>query len=147
MHHLLVMAIMFLTHGAGPKCVDIDALAYSVEYEADQNGVDPFMVLAIIANESDFDACEVSADKKDLGLMQLRVTGAGKGLKRRWLLDPSINVHVGVAYFAAQQRACKTFITALRAYNAGSCRSVKRLHAKYSKHVLKRYFSLSKLTS
>ena len=54
------------------------ARAYIVEFEADQNKVDPFIVLSLIANESDFNACAVSRVGKDLGLMQLRTTGAGR---------------------------------------------------------------------
>jgi soluble lytic murein transglycosylase-like protein len=138
-HHLLVLAILYFTHGQGPKCVDADYLANVIEFEAQQNNQDPFLVAAIIANESEFDACAVSHDRKDLGLMQLRTTGAGKGFRRRVLLDPSANVHIGVAYLATMATACKTKPRTLHGYNKGNCKGRLR---PYAQHVMKLYRAL-----
>ncbi len=86
-------------------------------------GVDPYLVLALIREESRFDP-EVGSPAGAIGLMQLLPSTAaglaGGTLTRDQLRDPNVSIRYGVAYLSG---ALKRFdgdpILALAAYNAG----------------------------
>jgi hypothetical protein len=54
----------------------VKSIAYAVAaaYHGTRAGVDPFELIAVARNESDFDERCLSADRKDCGLLQTRVT-------------------------------------------------------------------------
>lgn len=73
-----------------------------VEREASARGIDPYLVMALIRQESAFDATAVSPAKAR-GLMQLLVPTArtrkgGRGATARRLYDPVYNVRLGSDY-------------------------------------------------
>lgn len=88
---------------------------------ADRFGVDPFLVLAVMREESRFDPQAVSLAGA-VGLMQV-LPATARALEERidapQLQDPEVNVRLGVQYLAAQLRAFGDLVLALCAYNAG----------------------------
>lgn len=98
-----------------------------VEAEAAEFGLDPFLVAAVIRQESAFDPAAVSRAGAR-GLMQL-MPATARGLARRHRLDwnnrfltvADANVHVGAAHLATLlSRYHQRLIPTLAAYNAGS---------------------------
>lgn len=95
----------------------------SVRAMSAPRGVDPFLVLALIREESRFDA-RVGSHAGAIGLMQLLPSTAaglaGRALTREELRDPAVSIRYGVVYLS---RALDIFdgdrILALAAYNAG----------------------------
>ncbi|HEX2203025.1 MAG TPA: transglycosylase SLT domain-containing protein, partial [Longimicrobium sp.] len=95
--------------------------------EARERGLDPFLVAALIRQESSFRPRVVSRAGA-MGLMQVMpATGAGlasaagiRGWERDLLLNPEINVHLGTRFLAAQMRAYDGSLPSVfSAYNAG----------------------------
>ncbi|MEE8483257.1 MAG: transglycosylase SLT domain-containing protein, partial [Nitrospinota bacterium] len=113
---------------------------WSVVYgESRKNGVDPMAVLALIRQESKFNADIVSsADAR--GLMQI-IPPTGKRISRAmneknfnpdFLFDPEVNIRMGTFYLAALLRKSGGELApALASYNAGS-RAVDKWLKKYS---------------
>jgi soluble lytic murein transglycosylase len=101
-------------------------VAIAIVREAQANGLDPLLVVAVIRAESAFDAYAVSGVGA-MGLMQmmpttgtLLATQRGTALRhRRTLFDAELNVELGTAYLAALLRQFGTTESALLAYNAG----------------------------
>ena len=95
--------------------------------EAREKGLDPFLVAALIRQESTFRARVVSGAGAR-GLMQV-MPATGRGLAsgagiRNWsadlLFDPEINVSLGTRFLAAQMRAYDGHLPSVfTAYNAG----------------------------
>ncbi len=94
--------------------------------EAEANGVDPLLVVAVIRTESAFDAYAVSGVGA-MGLMQMMpttgsflATQRGTTLRhRQTLFDAELNVELGTAYLASLLRTFGTTEAALLAYNGG----------------------------
>jgi soluble lytic murein transglycosylase len=110
-------------------------LAYweAVNKKAAENGVDPYLVLALIRQESLFDPQAVSSASA-LGLMQLlpataRRTARQFGLaepRAEQLFDPELNLTLGILHLKELlQRYGGDRVKALAAYNAGE-RAVER---------------------
>ncbi|MDH5757992.1 MAG: transglycosylase SLT domain-containing protein [Gemmatimonadota bacterium] len=99
--------------------------------EAEEWGVDPFILAAVIRQESAFDAGIVS-HAGAVGLMQVMPT-TGSGLARvhgpgdfheGLLTTPEVNVHLGAAFFVAMSRRYDQDLPlVLSAYNAGPTRA------------------------
>lgn len=115
-----------------------------VHFEAHKHDLDPLLVHTVIKHESKGDPSAVSADGMDFGLMQLRLTGAGKGYTRRQLLNPVTNIQVGTAYLAARIFQCGSVIRGLGAYNLGPSHCVKN---DYARAVWREYRMMLKQTS
>lgn len=88
--------------------------------------LDPYMIAALIAQESGYDASARSAANA-WGLMQI-VPATGRAWARKLgirpfttasLTNPEINIRIGTAYFADQIRRLGSAHAALAAYNAG----------------------------
>ncbi|MEK6629900.1 MAG: transglycosylase SLT domain-containing protein [Acidobacteriota bacterium] len=96
------------------------------------NGLDPYMVTALMAQESTFDARVVSGANA-IGLMQV-VPSTGRlyarklglrGYSTKKLTVPDTNVRIGTAYFADLVRQFGDEYFALAGYNAGDSRAVR----------------------
>ncbi|MBO0910526.1 MAG: transglycosylase SLT domain-containing protein [Acidobacteria bacterium] len=96
---------------------------------ASSNGLDPYLVAALIRQESEFNPNAVS-NKNALGLMQL-LPRVGKTVAKQeklrhfstpQLFTPSINLELGTRYFRQMVDQFGGFEYALAAYNAGDDR-------------------------
>jgi soluble lytic murein transglycosylase len=116
-------------------------LAYweSVHKKAEENGVDPYLILALIRQESLFDPQAVSSASA-LGLMQLlpstaRRTARQLGLaepRPEQLFDPELNLTLGIFHLKELlKRYGGNQVKALAAYNAGE-RAVERWERRIS---------------
>ncbi|HUP59186.1 MAG TPA: lytic transglycosylase domain-containing protein [Thermoanaerobaculia bacterium] len=89
-----------------------------IERYAEQYGVDPVLVRAVIQVESDFDPRVVS-NKGARGLMQL-IPATAKRFGVKSIHDPEQNIHGGVRYLSILQRMFNNDLPrVLAAYNAG----------------------------
>lgn len=97
-----------------------------IEQEAAEFGLDPYLLAAVIRQESNFRPAVVSRAGAH-GLMQLMPTTAaglarqgGMAWDRRYLTSAEVNLHLGAAHLAALLRTYEgDAILALAAYNAG----------------------------
>ncbi len=98
-----------------------------IEEEAKEHGLDPYVLAALIRQESAFRA-DVVSRAGAYGLMQLmpptaRQVAGRLGLEwdRRWLVVPDANLHLGATHFAnLLRRYDGDIVPALAAYNAGA---------------------------
>jgi soluble lytic murein transglycosylase len=101
-------------------------VAIAIVREAEANGLDPLLVVAVIRTESAFNAYAVSGVGA-MGLMQmmpttgsLLATQRGAALRhRQTLFDVELNIELGTAHLAALLREFGTVEAALLAYNGG----------------------------
>lgn len=97
-----------------------------IEAEAREFGVDPYLMAAVIRQESGFRRA-VTSRAGARGLMQLMPGTAAQTASRlgvpwrdRLLVTPDANLHLGTAHFAMLVRRYRgNVVTALAAYNAG----------------------------
>jgi soluble lytic murein transglycosylase len=119
----------------GAPAVRARLLAVVVVEESARAGVDPFIVAAIIARESQFNQTAIGK-RGELGLMQLLRGGAipsGVYLSDAALMHPRRNIHLGCAYLAKMICACGGDVRAgLSRYNGGRCRN-----SRYAREVLR----------
>ncbi len=90
-----------------------------------QNGLDPFVVAALTAQESTFVA-NIRSSAKAVGLMQLVAPTARQLARRlglryssRLLTDPEANIRMGTLYLADELQEFGSLHLVLAAYNAG----------------------------
>lgn len=104
-----------------------------VRREAEEWGVDPFMMAAIIRQESAFKA-DIVSHAGAIGLMQVMPpTGAElarahgpDGFTRESLTRPEVNLHLGAAFFVDMSRRYDNDLPlVLSAYNAGPTRATR----------------------
>jgi len=104
-----------------------------VRREAAEWGVDPFMMAAIIRQESAFKA-DIVSHAGAIGLMQVMPpTGAElarahgpNGFTRESLTRPEVNLHLGAAFFVDMSRRYDDELPlVLSAYNAGPTRATR----------------------
>lgn len=101
-----------------PQAIPPQALDQLVQQTAEKHNVDPQLVRAVIATESNWDTAAVSP-KGAMGLMQL-IPGTAEELGVRNAFDPQQNVDAGVRYLGMLlERYNFDFKKALAAYNAG----------------------------
>ncbi|MDR7492653.1 MAG: transglycosylase SLT domain-containing protein [Armatimonadota bacterium] len=134
----LVASALLHTEEADPE---VWPLAYPRPFwsdllsQADHSGVDPYLVLAVMREESRFDPQAVSPARA-VGLMQLLPTTAqgilGARLPPSRLTNPQLNIRAGVRYLAGLLRRYDGNVAlAVAAYNAGpgGVRAVRHLAA------------------
>lgn len=99
-----------------------------IQAQAQARGLDPFLVAALVGQESTFDPSARSAANA-YGLMQLVpatarrfARSAGVRYSRRGLTDPATNVRLGTTYFARLVEQFGDVHLALAGYNAGDSR-------------------------
>ena len=128
----------YLTAAGDALPEEVQKVIYPVDYwplvqkYSAERGLDPYLIAALIAQESTFDAAARSGANA-YGLMQLiaatgRRVGRSVGLRRvttRTLVDAETNLRLGTTHFAALLKQFGEPHLALAAYNAGE-QNVKR---------------------
>ena len=103
-----------------------------LEARAKEQGLDPYLVAALAAQESTFDA-GIRSSAGAIGLMQI-MPATGRSFARRIgikpfstgrLTEPEVNATIGTTYLADLQRQFGGAAYALAAYNAGEHRVVR----------------------
>jgi len=136
------------------------ALALQVSDASEQHGIDPLVVLSLIAQESRFDP-RARGGHGALGLMQIRPFVARDVARRHgipWkgeatLLDPARNVAIGTAYLGEILRQFGDLELALAGYNMGPSRLQRMLargaepEGRYLGHILTHYADLAGLAA
>lgn len=124
----------YLTAGAGGLPRALLEILYPLDYwdlirrRARDRGLDPYLLAALIAQESNFDAA-VRSSANAYGLMQVvPATGrrfaraAGVRYSRAGLTDPDTNLRLGTTYFERLVDEMGALHLALASYNAGDAR-------------------------
>ena len=124
----------YLTAGGERLPREILRIIYPIAYwdliqkYSAQNGLDPFIVAALMCQESTFVA-NIRSPAKAVGLMQLEAATARQYAKRlsipfssKVLTNPELSIRIGTAYLADQLREFGTLYRVLAAYNAGDGR-------------------------
>lgn len=118
-----IITLMFMTmevsvsieaSDAAPNLSDADRWKYShlIVTAADEHGMDPLLVTAIMWNESDFRNLAVNKTK-DYGVMQVHWQKMGRtehwldGLTKKDLMVPEINIPAGVEELAFWMNVCR----------------------------------------
>jgi soluble lytic murein transglycosylase len=106
---------------------------YRIDRHARERGLDPYLVAALIRQESEFDPSAVSVAKA-VGLMQV-MPGTGRELSRKLgirpfrtalLKDPETNIRLGTYYLSRQIESRQGSVEdTLAGYNAGPSRVPK----------------------
>jgi soluble lytic murein transglycosylase len=97
----------------------------SIQKFAAEGGLDPYLVVALAAQESTFVA-DIRSPAKAVGLLQLEAATAKQYAKRlnmkfssKLLTDPDANIRIGTAYLADKVREFSDLHLVLASYNAG----------------------------
>ena len=136
------------------------AVATQVASASDLHGLDPLVVLSIIAQESRFDP-DAHGTRRSLGLMQIRPFVARDVARRhnipwhgeRTLLDPAQNVAIGTAYLGEILQQFGDLELALAGYNMGPYRLQRMLarggapQGEYLGRILTHYADLAGLAA
>ncbi len=103
-----------------------------LESRATAHGLDPYLIAALAAQESTFDA-GIRSSAGAIGLMQI-MPATGRGFARQLgikpfstgrLTEPDVNATIGTQYFANLMRQFGGAAYALAGYNAGESRVVR----------------------
>ena len=128
----------FLTDAADRLPIDVLQVIFPLDYwplirrHAEARGLDPYLVAALVAQESTFQA-DARSVANAFGLMQI-VPSTGRRLARAegmrkfrtsHLVDPETNVRLGTRYFAGLLDDFGDEHFALAGYNAGESRVVR----------------------
>jgi soluble lytic murein transglycosylase-like protein len=113
-----------------PDAKQVVKLAFTY---AKKNGIDPYLIVGLIAAESSFRK-DVVSHMGAGGFMQVMEIYHGDKIKGRDVFDPHVNIQVGVKILANCFKKHKTNQRALGCYNG--VRSVKGI-AKYHAKVIK----------
>ena len=126
----------FIAEGGEALPTSILTVIFPVDYwsliykYATARSLDPYLMAALIAQESTFEA-DVKSGANAWGLMQVlpstgRQYAARLGIKpfrTARLTEPETNIRIGMAYFADLVRQFGDIVPALAAYNAGDNRA------------------------
>jgi soluble lytic murein transglycosylase len=125
----------WLAAGGESLPVEIQRVVFPIDYwpliqkHATAHGLDPFLVAALVAQESTFDPV-IRSSANAVGLMQV-LPSTGRQFARKLkiprytparLTDPETNVRLGTAIFADSLKKFGGVHFALAAYNAGDHR-------------------------
>jgi soluble lytic murein transglycosylase len=124
----------YLTAGGEKLPREILRIIYPIAYwdliqkYSAQNGLDPYVVAALMCQESTFVA-NIRSPAKAVGLMQLEAATARQYARRLGipysssvLTTPELSIRIGTAYLADQVREFGQMYLVLAAYNAGEGR-------------------------
>jgi soluble lytic murein transglycosylase len=128
----------YMSVEGGALPVDVQRVLFPLQYwdlikkHSTERGLDPFLVAALVAQESTFQA-DVRSSANAYGLMQI-IPSTGRSLARlegiksfttRSLINPDLNVRLGTAYFKRLIDRFEHPHLALAGYNAGDSRVVR----------------------
>lgn len=130
----------FMAEGGEALPDDIRRVIFPVAYwdlisrEAAAHNLDPYLMLALVAQESTFQA-DVRSSANAWGLMQIEPATGRQYASRLHirpfntarLTQPAINVRIGMASFADRLKKFGSVAATLAAYNAGDSRVVRWL--------------------
>jgi soluble lytic murein transglycosylase len=130
----------FMAEGGEALPQEILAVIFPVQHwpllqsNAAARGIDPFLLAALVAQESTFQA-DIKSSANAWGLMQVvpatgRRYAATLGIRpfsTFRLTEPDVNVQIGTSYFADLIKQFGGVVPALAAYNAGENRVVRWL--------------------
>jgi hypothetical protein len=144
----------FAEYDGGLLPDEVDDVADTILAECRRTGIDPKVVLALIAVESSGDPAAVS-HAGARGLMQLlpaTAQGEAEQLGLVWkgggtLFDPVVNVKLGISYLSRLVRRFGDLETALVAYNWGPTRIARSVRQGRSLPVRYRHRVLSELAT
>ena len=109
--------------------------------ECEKHNITPSVVIAIIEQESSFDASKIGDNGESIGLMQVQPKWHQKRMDRLGctdLLNPFQNVTVGIDYLAELIKKDSDLYWVLMAYNGGNAYSTERIESgNYSDYALK----------
>jgi hypothetical protein len=95
-------------------------LVFLFKHEADVNGVDEILLMAMAEKESTFRCDAVGGGAGPVGIMQIMPkTAAGYGISRSELFDPHVNIEFGAKYIGDKIAQYENKTVALAAYNQG----------------------------
>ena len=128
----------FLAAGGESMPPEVLSVIFPLQYwslistHAAAHGLDPYLVAALIAQESTFDK-DIVSSAKAIGLMQIMPTTGRRWARRlgirnystRRLTVADVNVRIGTAYFADLMKQFGSEHAALASYNAGESRVVR----------------------
>ena len=128
----------FLAAGGESMPPEVLSVIFPMQYwsliskHAAAHKLDPYLIAALIAQESTFDK-DIVSSARAVGLMQIMPTTGRRWARRlgirsfstRRLTVAEINVRIGTAYFADLIRQFGSEHAALAAYNAGESRVVR----------------------
>jgi soluble lytic murein transglycosylase len=128
----------FLAAGGESMPAEVLSVIFPLQYwpliskYAAAHKLDPYLVTALVAQESTFDK-DIVSSARAVGLMQIMPTTGRRWARRlgirnfstRRLTVAEINVRIGTAYFADLIRQFGSDHAALAAYNAGESRVVR----------------------
>lgn len=130
----------YLAAGGEALPVDVQKVLFPLDYwdlireHSANHGLDPYLVAALIAQESTFVA-DIKSSANAYGLMQI-LPSTGRRLARaerlgafstKVLKNPEANIRMGTRFFASLLRRFKDSHLALASYNAGESRVVRWL--------------------
>jgi hypothetical protein len=93
----------------------------AIQAAAAKYAVEPALIAAVIARESDWDPRAVDGATETYGLMQIHRRGAGAGYTPAQLLDITTNLDLGTAYLKANLEAFPDDLrTAISGYHQGT---------------------------
>lgn len=125
----------FLASGGEQLPTEILEVIFPISYwpllqkHAAAKGLDPYLVAALVAQESTFDSV-IRSSANAIGLMQI-LPSTGRQYARRLgirpfstprLTEPEVNVRIGTSYFADLVKEFGSVHYALASYNAGASR-------------------------
>lgn len=123
--------------------LDDDLVLHIIEV-ADENNIEPELILAIIRQESDFNPSAMGDSGHSYGLMQVQKRYHKERMERLYctdLLNPYENIIVGADIIAQKLRSGKGLAWALMAYNGGNPYANEKLQAgeisEYAQNVMK----------
>ena len=132
---------------------DIMRYALAIEEESSKHGIEPALIMAIIATESNF-RNNVVSNKGAIGMMQLLPSTAfyiSDKLKHITLknadelFDPEVNLRIGISYFAYLIKKTGSTKRAIIAYNYGPANTKRAINdrqalpERYVSTVIKNY--------
>ena len=121
-----------------PVPLDHDLQAHII-HTCEDYGVDPVVVIAMIATESDFDPETIGDGGDSYGLMQVQPKWHSERMERLGvtdLLNPYQNVTVGIDYLSEMVGRGNGIEWSLAAYNAGATGANNGVGFGYAKEVL-----------
>ena len=113
--------------------------------ECEKHNIAPAIIIAMIEQESDFDASDIGDNGNSYGLMQIQPKWHQERMDRLGctdLIDPFQNVTVGIDYVAALKDKNNDLYWVLMAYNAGPSKATEwfnnGIYSEYALEVVER---------